>query len=160
MIQCLLLSTDIDWGSVSSWLTLVTAIITIVSTYIYFNKQPKEEIHPIITISNNNTNDQKNDSRVEILFFATNKSNVPVSLAFRGVRLAKNKNSNFDRLGNEFKYEYLNINQTTKAYKCNWKHFKELFPEGDKIVFCFANEIDESKTSEPIDIKALVEKVY
>ena len=153
-----------DWGDVPSWLTLVLAAITIYATARHFNNQPKEEIHPMITISNDNDSGQKDESKIVISFWATNKSNIPVSLAFQGVRLVKDKNGTFDRLGNDFCYDYLNINQTTRVYKCSLKKLKDLFPMlflgKEKLVFGFTNEINQLQLSQPVNIKTMIKKVY
>ncbi len=149
------LLSGINWGSVPEWLTLATAIITIVATAHHFNKQPKEEIHPMITVKK--SNDSSKDS--DILFWAVNKSNIPVSLAFQGVKLAKSRKQQYDRLGNEFVYDYLGVNKTTRLYSCKISNLREVFPtavnNNDKIVFGFVNELNQIELSAEIDINTL-----
>lgn len=136
MTQCLLLAAKISWGSIPDWLTLITAIITIVATYIHFNRQPKELIHPIVTV--NKPNDGI-DSYV-IKFWALNKSNVPVTVAFCGLRLAWGDKNEYDRLGRKFEFQYLQAGEKSKDYCFSLTDIERRFGKNvknEEIIFCF-----------------------
>lgn len=136
MIQTSLLTAKINWGSIPDWLMLITAIITIVATYIHFNRQPKELIHPIVTV------DKPKDEidRYVIKFWALNKSNIPVTVAFYGLRLAGRAKNEYDRLGRKFEFQYLQAGEKSKDYCFNLvdieKHFGKNI-QNEKIIFCF-----------------------
>lgn len=131
-----LLADKIDWGNVPTWISLFLMFITIVAASHHVNRQPKELIEPIVTV------DKPRDDKEEyfVKFWALNKSNIPVTVEFFGLRLAQSNKKEYDRLGKKLEFKYLQAGEKSEDYCFNLKAIKKRFGENvenKKLIFCF-----------------------